>query len=100
MTQISSPAPAPAISVWLTSADRSRLFECTENAAFFQTGAGVGPAITLDPAQTRQTMEGFGFSLTGGSAMLISRLPTDVKQNLLNELFLADATVSASVFCA
>lgn len=91
MTQISSPAPAPAISVWLTSADRSRLFECTENAVFFQTGAGVGPTITLDPAQTRQTMEGFGFSLTGGSAMLISRLPTDVKQNLLNELFLADA---------
>lgn len=91
MTQISSPEPTQAISVWLTSADRSRLFEKSQDVLFFQAGEGDGPAITLDPEQVRQTIEGFGFSLTGGSAMLISRLPKDVKHKLLNELFLADA---------
>jgi len=35
-------------------------------------------------------MEGFGFSLTGGSAMLISRLPASDRNALLRELFLPD----------
>jgi len=48
------------------------------------------PTLTIDPEQCFQPIEGFGFSLTGGSAMLISRLPDDDRQALLRELFSAD----------
>ncbi|WP_326499900.1 glycoside hydrolase family 30 beta sandwich domain-containing protein [Methylomicrobium sp. Wu6] len=48
------------------------------------------PVITVDAEQKYQVMEGFGFSLTGGSAMLISRLPAADRSALLRELFLPD----------
>jgi len=45
------------------------------------------PEITIDPAKKYQVMDGFGFALTGGSAMLINKMSPDKQAALLHELF-------------
>ena len=45
------------------------------------------PSIQMDPTKRFQTIEGFGFALTGGSAALIDQLPEAKKSALLNEIF-------------
>lgn len=45
------------------------------------------PTITIDSSKQYQTIDGFGYTLTGGSAVLINQLPADQKTALLNELF-------------
>ena len=79
-------APVP-IAVWRTTADRGVLFRRQRERLQFAPGAGRSPALRVDDAQVFQPIEGFGFSLTGGSALLISRLPTVERSALLRELF-------------
>jgi len=60
--------------------------------SFFQKidlpGANVsGALIQVNPAQTFQSIDGFGFTLTGGSAQLIHRLEPARRATLLQELF-------------
>ncbi len=43
--------------------------------------------ILFNANKKYQTMEGFGFALTGGSANLIDQLPVAKKNQLLNEIF-------------
>jgi glucosylceramidase len=45
------------------------------------------PIITIDPSKTYQQMDGFGFALTGGSAMLINKMSANTQAELLKELF-------------
>ncbi|MCD2451515.1 glucosylceramidase [Methylicorpusculum oleiharenae] len=80
---------APSLAVWLTCADQTRLFQRQAMGLNFVNEDANGlPVITVDSGQQYQAIEGFGFSLTGGSALLISRLPLDDKRALLEELFL------------
>ena len=79
-----------SLAVWLTSADQTFLFQRQTNDLCFADNANDFPVITVDTEQKYQVMEGFGFSLTGGSAMLISRLPAPDRSALLRELFLPD----------
>ncbi|TRX02970.1 glycoside hydrolase family 30 protein [Candidatus Methylobacter oryzae] len=76
-----------AVAAWLTTADQTLLFQRQENDVRF---TGDFPVIAVDSEQKYQVIEGFGFSLTGGSAMLISRLAAPDKSALLRELFSAD----------
>ncbi|MFI3186282.1 MAG: glycoside hydrolase family 30 beta sandwich domain-containing protein [Methylococcaceae bacterium] len=84
-----SEAPA-SLAVWLTTADQNFLFQQQKHDLRFAENANDFPMITVDTEQKYQVMEGFGFSLTGGSAMLIYRLPASDKNALLRELFLPD----------
>ncbi|HEY8095989.1 MAG TPA: glycoside hydrolase family 30 beta sandwich domain-containing protein [Methylobacter sp.] len=79
-----------SVAVWLTSADQSFLFERQTADLHFADNANGTSVITVNSEQKYQVMEGFGFSLTGGSAMLISRLPAPERIALLQELFLPD----------
>lgn len=48
------------------------------------------PVIALDTTKRFQTIDGFGYALTGGSAYLINqKLTSEKRQRLLNELFTA-----------
>jgi glucosylceramidase len=77
--------------VWLTSADQSRLFQRQGMKPGPAAGSGADrPVIGIDAERRYQRMEGFGFALTGGSAMLIGRLPAAERAALLRELFLPD----------
>lgn len=79
-----------SLAVWLTTADQTFLFQRQPNDLRFADNANDFPVITVDTEQKYQVMEGFGFSLTGGSAMLISRLPAPDRSALLQKLFLSD----------
>jgi glucosylceramidase len=90
-----SPPPAPItsdVALWLTRADQSVRFQKQGTTIGFTTTANGNPTISVDTTQTYQTIDGFGFCLTGGSATLINRLPVGEKDALLKELFLADST--------
>ena len=45
------------------------------------------PVISADDKEVYQTMDGFGFALTGGSAIHINRMKPEARQELLEELF-------------
>ena len=76
-----------AVSVWQTTGDRSVLFENTGRIAFTDDPS-THPVIEIDSTQRFQTIDGFGYSLTGGSADLIhGKLGTQQRRALLEELF-------------
>lgn len=80
------------VRLWLTTADQSALFEKQNVSLKFSNSTNSYPTITVDTTRKYQTIEGFGFTLTGGSAYLINRLPDDQRSNLLHELFGTDST--------
>ena len=47
-----------------------------------------------------QTIDGFGYTLTGGSARHIVRMDATSRGALLKELFATDGRASASAICA
>ncbi|MDT4291797.1 glycoside hydrolase family 30 beta sandwich domain-containing protein [Methylomonas sp. MO1] len=76
------------IRFWLTSADQQALFDQQASQFEFNDNTADLPVIALDTNPSYQTIDGFGFSLTGGSAMLIAALPDADRLALLRELFL------------
>lgn len=75
------------IAAWITKGDKSALLQKQTNLIAFTSVPNTNPAIEVDSTQTYQTVDGFGYTLTGGSAFLINRLPAVQKSSLLKELF-------------
>lgn len=80
------------VSMWLTEADQSQLFKKQNVALLFTNGSNQNTTINVDTTQTYQTIDGFGFALTGGSAYLLNTLDPAKQDALLHELFSADST--------
>jgi len=80
------------ISMWLTRGDQTALLAKQNIALNFGAGDNSNTNIVIDTTSTYQTIDGFGFCLTGGSASVINSLPADKKDELLKELFLTDGT--------
>ena len=81
------------VSFWKTTSDKSVLFqEQTQTSLIFNSTPGNDPTIVVDTTQKYQSIDGFGFALTGASASLIDGLPDAMKDALLKELFLTDST--------
>jgi glucosylceramidase len=75
---------------WLTTADQSTLFEKKESIAFNDQTEQL-PVIIVDSTKQFQTIDGFGYALTGGSAWAINqKLNVAQRDSLLRELFLTD----------
>lgn len=75
------------VAPWLTTGDKSKLLQQQSTVSFGPNTGSASTIITVNPATTYQTIDGFGFSLTEGSAEVISSL-TIYQQNLLmSELF-------------
>lgn len=85
-----TPDPEPqgaAINSWLTRGNATALLQ-KQTVFNFSGGAATTPLIIdVDSTQRFQTVDGFGFTLTEGSAYLINRLPTAQRSALLQELF-------------
>ena len=75
------------VAVWLTTADRASLFSRQTSPLHFGTPKDAIPTIDVDDKQTFQSIDGFGFALTGGSAQLLMRMEAQQRSNLLRELF-------------
>ncbi|MEI7734635.1 MAG: glycoside hydrolase family 30 beta sandwich domain-containing protein [Ferruginibacter sp.] len=80
-------ATNPDVAFWVTKADQSILLQQQTNVLALGTPSSSTQTITLDSTQVFQTVDGFGYTLTGGSASLINTLNGTEKSNLLNELF-------------
>lgn len=75
------------VEMWLTNGDKSSLLQKQSTLlAFGDAKAGFG-TIKLDSTTAFQPIDGFGYTLTGGSAQLIHALPEAKQTALLQELF-------------
>lgn len=74
------------IEFWLTNSDQTVLLQ-KQNKISFAYKSNDLPTIELNENQTFQAIDGFGYSLTGGSAFVINQLDKTNKSNLLQELF-------------
>ncbi|MEO5681378.1 MAG: glycoside hydrolase family 30 beta sandwich domain-containing protein [Chitinophagaceae bacterium] len=72
---------------WLTNADRSQLFQLQANRISFSAKSHSQAVIAIDEAARFQSIDGFGFALTGGSAQHIIRMGAAARAGLLKELF-------------
>jgi glucosylceramidase len=79
------------IESWITNPDRSALFERQpDNISFSERNNGRGSTIVVDDLQQMQTIDGFGFALTGGSAELLMKMSSGERAKILKELFAWD----------
>jgi glucosylceramidase len=81
------PIKPAKVNVWITRPDQSALLQKQASPLTFGRLNNNYPTITIDENQKYQQIDGFGFTLTGGSAMLINNLPMQARKHLLNELF-------------
>jgi glucosylceramidase len=73
--------------LWLTNPDRSALLAEQSPKFAFTKEVPAGQIIDVDSAKTYQTIDGFGFALTGGSAMLLHHMDAARRAALLHNLF-------------
>jgi glucosylceramidase len=85
--------PATQVQAWVTHSNKSALFSRQRVALnFAMPTSNSYETITVDTTQTFQTIDGFGFSLTEGSAYVLNRMAASNRAALLRELFATDST--------
>lgn len=80
-------ATGPEIDFYLTEGDQTVLFEKQPDPLRFRDVDNGYPDIVIDTTEVFQTIDGFGFTLTDGSAQLIDGLREGLQSTLLRELF-------------
>ncbi len=75
------------IEVWLTNADCSSIFQKQDNALSFSKTGNSNQQIVVDDTKKFQSIDGFGFALTGGSAEHIIRMNAVARNVLLRQVF-------------
>lgn len=81
------PRANEAVSIWLTTSSKSALLAQQTNQTFSADAGTNATTITVNENSTYQSMDGFGFTLTEGSAEVINSLNSSQQSALLNELF-------------
>jgi glucosylceramidase len=75
------------VTVWITKPDQSLKL----GRQLFSSNSGkinnTLPVLTVDANTAYQAVDGFGFTLTGGSAYLLNKMPSASRAALLKELF-------------
>lgn len=74
-------ASDPEVEFWLTTANKSVLFQKQNNVVISKNN--IKPDIEIFKNKQQQPIDGFGWCLTGGSASLIQNLPDVLRTNLL-----------------
>jgi glucosylceramidase len=72
---------------WLTNGSKNIYLQKQTAVLSFGTNYNIYPTIEVDEVQSYQTIDGFGYTLTGGSAEGINKLNPQKRQALLQELF-------------
>ena len=84
-----TPTPDPGtneVDFWLTKSDQSVLLAKQTTVIGF--GTTPNNSVNIDVSdQAFQTIDGFGYTLTGGSAQVINAMTGTAKQQLLQDLF-------------
>lgn len=79
-------APTLPVQVWITSGDGAHLLEPSA-IDFVESQDDRLPVIRIDTRQRFQTIDGFGYTLTGGSAALLHQMGAGERAALLQEFF-------------
>lgn len=75
------------VSFWVTKGNQAELLENQTLTLLFDKVENSDQSIEIDETQTFQTIDGFGYTLTGGSVEVINSLNSAKKQELLQNLF-------------
>jgi len=70
--------------LWVTMPDKTLLLQ---EQPFSNNPSTANVKLNIDTAKTYQIMDGFGFTLTGGSALHISKMSAPARAKLLQEIF-------------
>jgi glucosylceramidase len=80
------------VSMWLTNADQTQLLAKQNTSLLFSSTTNQNTTINVDTTTVYQSIDGFGFALTGGSATAINSLTPTQSTALVKELFATDST--------
>ena len=83
--------PSASFEFWLTNGDRSALFQ-KQPSNLSIAGGENAPVIEIENSQSFQSIDGFGGALTGGSALVLSRMSAAARTAIINELFGTDGS--------
>lgn len=78
------------ISVWLTDPANNVFFQKQADLSF-ANGTAKAPSVVINEKKQYQFIDGFGFALTGGSAMNLMKMGKESRSLLLKELFGTEA---------
>jgi glucosylceramidase len=81
------PVVTSGVTAWVTTGDRASLLQKQGTLIPFSATSNSNPTVEVDSTITYQSVDGFGYTLTGGSAYHINRLAAAQKTSLLQELF-------------
>ena len=81
------PCHAQEAREWLTMSSRLAILAEQSAPLSFTEAAPTLPVIEVNDMEQYQSMEGFGFALTGGSAQLLMHMAPEARKALLGELF-------------
>lgn len=87
LSSIAHAQSAGKITVWLTAQDRSALLQKQPALPTYNNQKNSNPTIEVDSSKTFQTIDGFGFALTGGSAQLLQQMSQPARTALLQRIF-------------
>lgn len=80
------PKETAKANLWLTTLDQKSLLE-RRALEVGEAKDSLEASITIDTSQTFQEIDGFGYTLTGGSALHIHKMIDSARTALLQELF-------------
>jgi glucosylceramidase len=72
---------------WLTNNEKSALLAKQSPLTVGSANNDNLPIITIDPLKKYQSVDGFGFALTGGSAQHMIRMSAPERKKIIQELF-------------
>jgi glucosylceramidase len=75
------------VKYWITTGNRAELLKEQRKPLKFTESKGIADVIRVDASRKFQTIDGFGFALTGGSAQHIIRMDAQARKKLLQEIF-------------
>jgi glucosylceramidase len=87
LIQLQVAAQKTSVNWWLTNPDNTVVLQQQKAMTPSAKAGSTKPVITVNDKEVFQTMDGFGFALTGGSAAPIIKMSKESRKALLNELF-------------
>ncbi len=89
---VDPPPVTSAVSLWMTTQDEFNLFKKQGIALNWAAQGNGSNTIEVDSTIAFQEVDGFGYTLTGGSADLLMGMSSSARAALLKELFATDST--------
>ena len=91
-------AYAQSVTQFVTYGDQSKLLEQLPTTPTFTSTSNGNPTLAFDPGATYQTIDGFGYTLTQGSAyVLMTEISSSQRAALLQELFDPAAGIASGI---